>query len=225
VCVGRHHSWAADPLGLGFYVYICNHHLYAISIKNSILLHGIRLGFPSSHPHSRHPISALGPTTGFRATTSGGSSFPPGAAPLQHLLVTHLQRRSASHHRAGRSRRGRPRALLKCCTPSTLQSSQGAEQQQILRASDAPALLHRRICSPLVHVAGSVRAWVGARPPSPNRWSPPAACLPLAGCAHRRSTSPPVALFLRPSSHPWPWCSSRPGRHQRSTSPMGGRTA
>jgi hypothetical protein len=35
VCDGRHHCWLAGPLGLGFYVYICNHHLYAIQSSHS----------------------------------------------------------------------------------------------------------------------------------------------------------------------------------------------
>jgi hypothetical protein len=35
MCVGRHHYWATVPLGLGFCVYICNHHLYAIQSRVS----------------------------------------------------------------------------------------------------------------------------------------------------------------------------------------------
>jgi hypothetical protein len=36
--------------------------------------------FSSSHPHNHHPISVLGPVTGFRAASPGGSSFPLGGS-------------------------------------------------------------------------------------------------------------------------------------------------
>jgi hypothetical protein len=61
-CVGRHHCWAAGPLGLGFHVslYIVVH-LYAI--QQFTILHGIRLGFLSSLPLQppaalHHPAAA-----------------------------------------------------------------------------------------------------------------------------------------------------------------------
>jgi hypothetical protein len=35
LCVGRHHCWVADPLGLRFCIYICNHHLYTTESRVS----------------------------------------------------------------------------------------------------------------------------------------------------------------------------------------------
>jgi hypothetical protein len=75
-CVGRHHCWAADPLGLGLSPY---KYVYPISYQyiHFTFLHGIRLGFLSSLPTAaadgslpqQPPPAPLPP---------GGSAFPPG---------------------------------------------------------------------------------------------------------------------------------------------------
>ena len=75
VCAGRHHYWAVDPLRLGFSLYIYVPPSLCNTLTTTVLTwYQSRVSF---QPHSRHPISALGPTTGFRSAAPGGSSFPP----------------------------------------------------------------------------------------------------------------------------------------------------
>jgi hypothetical protein len=75
--VGRHHCWAAGPLGLGLSLYIVPHLLSTIHF----ILHGIRglaLGFLLPQQGSRRllpPNSCRLPSLPL-----GGSTFPPGAA-------------------------------------------------------------------------------------------------------------------------------------------------
>jgi hypothetical protein len=79
--VERHYCWATKPLELGFYIYICNHHLYAIQSKSFPFQFGTKAIFFFSLSTPIHGSRWASPGRLLRHLVSS-SWPPPGCHPL-----------------------------------------------------------------------------------------------------------------------------------------------
>jgi hypothetical protein len=118
--VGRHHCWAAGPLGLGFPVSL---YIVTPSIINTRLhpstWYQTRLGFLPPPTHSRHP--ALGPPPPPGRLILPSSGRPPSSQPLQQSPCEQLLQgarspssRSSPSLGGGRRSDPPPRSTLPC---------------------------------------------------------------------------------------------------------------
>jgi hypothetical protein len=163
VCAGRHHYWAADPLRLGFSLYIYVPPSLSNTLTTTVLTwYHSRVSF---QPHSRHPISALGPTTGFRSIAPGGSSFPPegNSSPVAGPQPSQAGKPPGRHAAASSLALGTCWSLLSAPTcPSA-----GAHAPPSRHTPPSAALMAADVAPPLLGPPTPPPPWPRARPTSP----------------------------------------------------------
>jgi hypothetical protein len=166
VCVGRHHCWAASPLGLGLSLYIYVPHLLSICPLHYSTWYQTRLGFFPPPTHSRHPHQ---PTATPQPRPRSAIDGPPHS--------------NSRHHLSRRRPREAPPSRGGTCPPAPTASPAGGRSHSASASRSASAAFLRAAAP-----ARSARLSPPAGgSPSPGRvWSSHGAQLPPALLGHAR---------------------------------------